>query len=104
MNILEHLILIDKAWILIIDNNFEAKVGLLPYQQVNFLSMLITSRLFIKIMLNLCRCHKAIALFIKMNINNIAIANSHTLLLFTERTEEVFHHTPREECTILIYP
>ena len=31
MNILEHLILIDKAWILIINNNFEAKVRLLPY-------------------------------------------------------------------------
>ena len=104
MNILEHLILIDKARILIIDNNLEAKVGLLPYQQVNFLSMLISSWLFVKIMLYLCRGNKTIALFVKMNINDIAIADSHTLLLFTERTEEVFHHTPREECTILIHP
>ena len=104
MNILEHLIFIDKARIFIVNNNFEAKISLLPYQQVNFLSMLITSWLFVKIMLYLCRGNKTIALFIKMNINNITIANSHTLLLFTERTEEVFHHTPREECTILIYP
>ena len=32
MDILEHLILIDKSWILIINNDFEAKIGLLPYQ------------------------------------------------------------------------
>ena len=66
--------------------------------------MLITSWLFVKIMLYLCRGNKTIAFFVKINVNNIAIADSHTLLLFTERTEEVFHHTPREECTILIHP
>ena len=50
-----------------------------------------------------CR-HQTVAVFIHLNIYDIATVLFHPLLLFTERTEEIFHQSPFQEGTELVHP
>ena len=94
MNVLENLVFIDKSCIPVVNDDLEAEVGLLPYQQVNFLSVLVTFRTFVEIMFHLCRGYKPVGLFVEMDVDDIAAAFLHSFLLFTERAEEIFRDAP----------
>ena len=94
MQIAEHLVLVDKTRIAVVDDNLESHLCLLPHQQVNLLTVIIERMAFGKIAFHLGRSHNAIALLVDMHMHDVALTLLHTLFLLAERTEEVLHQPP----------
>lgn len=105
VDILEDLITIDEALVLVIDDNLEAEVRLLPYQQVDLLLLFQSCRFSrLEIFVNLRCCYDTVTLLVEMDVDDVAFANLHLLLLLAERTEEILHQSPVEESTVLVHP
>ena len=57
-----------------------------------------------EILLDLGGSHKAVAVFIYLDIYNVALTLLHALFLLAEGAEDVLHQPPVEECAKLIDP
>ena len=53
MDVLEDLALVEQAWVLVVDDDLEAEVGLLPDEQIYFLSMLVVGMVLVHVSLHL---------------------------------------------------
>ena len=61
-------------------------------------------RIVVEVVLHLGRGHQTEALFVGMDMDDILQSHLHALLLLAKRAEQVFHHAPMEERTILVDP
>ena len=104
MNPLENLVFISQCRIGIIDDNLESEFCLLPNQHVYFMSAFHVGNIFIEEFLYLCRCYDAITLLVDIYVNDVRLTDFHLFLLFMEGTKQVFHQSPLQECTVLVYP
>ena len=100
----EHLVGIDQSGKLVVDDDLEAKLSLLPYKKTDLVAMGIGRHLTTEIVLHLCRRHHTVAVLVDAHMHNVALPLLHAFLLLAERAEEVFHQSPVEERTILVYP
>ena len=89
---------------LIIYNRLKSQICLLPYQYIHLCTRSIIRYVFRQIAFYLCRSYDTIAFIIQMCMNNIFPSNLHFHLLLTERNKQVFHQSPIQKCSELIYP
>ena len=61
VDVLENLVLIEQTRILVVDDNLEAEVGLLPDEEIHLFAMLVVRMVFVEITLNLGRGNDAVA-------------------------------------------
>lgn len=104
MDVLENLVLIEKTRILVVDDNLEAEVGLLPDEEIYLIAMLVVRMVFVEITLNLGRGNDAIALLIDVDMHDVGVAEHHALLLLTEWAEDVLHQPPAQEGSVFVDP
>ena len=71
MNVLEYLVLIEQTRVLVVNDDLEAEVCLLPDQQVHFVAMTIVRMFLRQVSLHLGRCYDAIALLVNMYVNDV---------------------------------
>ena len=109
---LENLSLVDKTLILVIYNDLETKICLLPHHHFHLVTMFIDmiGSLFDfiigreKILVNLGCSHQSVALFIDGDIDQIILSFLHAHLLLAEWAKQIFHQSPVEESTIFVDP
>ena len=89
VDILEDLVLIEETRVLVVDDNLEAEVGLLPDEEIH---------------LNLGRGNDAIALLVDVDMHDVGVAEHHALLLLTERAEDILHQSPSQEGSVFVDP
>lgn len=108
MHVPEYLIIIDKAAELIVDDDLKAQISLLPDEKANLGTVVIGFHILRsdgrEIFIYFCGSHETVALFVDMDVDDIALADFHLLFLFAERTEQVLGDTPIEESTVLVDP
>ena len=104
MQLAEYLTVVDKSLILVVDNDLEAEVCLLPHEYVNLIACLIRRTLLREIVLYLCRGHDAVCLLVKMYVHHVRAPFLHPALLLTEGAEDILHEPPVKECPELIHP
>ena len=91
MDVLEDLVLIEETRILVVDDNIEAEIGLLPDEEIYLIAMLVVRMVFVEITLNLGRGNDAIALLVDVDMHDVGVAEHHTFLLLAEWAEDVLH-------------
>jgi len=104
VDVLEDLVLIEQTRILVVDDNLEAEVGLLPDEEIHLIAMLIVRMVFVEITLNLGRGNDAVALLIDVDMHDVGVAEHHTLLLLSEWAEDVLHQAPAQEGSEFVDP
>ena len=105
VNEAEHLVVIHQSVVAVVHDHLEADGALLPHQQLHLLAgfQVGVSRV-VEVAFHLCRCHDAVALFVDVYVYDVAFAHLHAHFLLAEGTEQVFHESPFQERTILVYP
>ena len=93
MDVLEDLVLIDETAEVVVDDDLETEVGLLPYQQTHLLAGPQSTRLvgIIEPTVDLRRGGNAVTLLVDIQVDDVALANLHLLFLLMEGTEHVLH-------------
>ena len=104
VDVLEDLVLIEETRILVVDDNLEAEVGLLPDEEIHLIAMLVVRMVFVEITLNLGRGNDAVALLIDVDMHDVGVAEHHTFLLLTEWAEDVLHQPPAQEGSVFVDP
>lgn len=84
MDVLEDLVLIEETRILVVDDNLEAEVGLLPDEEIHLITMLVVRMVFVEITLNLGRGNDAIALLVDVDMHDVG-AKPSTMRFFCSR-------------------
>ena len=104
VDVLEDLVLIEETRILVVDDNLEAEVGLLPDEEIHLVTMLVVRMVFVEITLNLGRGNDAIAFLVDVDMHDVGVAEHHALLLFAEWAEDVLHQAPAQEGSEFVDP
>ena len=104
VDVLENLVLLEQTWILVVDDNLEAEVGLLPDEEIHLIAMLVVRMVFVEITLNLGRGNDAIALLVDVDMHDVGVAKHHALLLLAEWAEDVLHQSPAQEGSVFVDP
>ena len=104
VDVLENLVLIEETRILVVDDNLEAEVGLLPDEEIHLFAMLVVRMVFVEITLYLGRGNDAIALLVDVDMHDVGVAKHHALLLLAEWTEDVLHQSPAQEGSVFVDP
>lgn len=104
VDVLENLVLIEQTRILVVDDNLEAEVGLLPDEEIHLFAMLVVRMVFVEITLYLGRGNDAIALLVDVDMHDVGVAEHHALLLLTEWAEDVLHQSPAQEGSVFVDP
>ena len=104
MDVLEDLVLIEETRILVVDDNLEAEVCLLPDEEIHLVTMLVVRMVFVEITLNLGRGNDAIALLVDVDMHDVGVAEHHAFLLLTEWAEDVLHQPPAQEGSVFVDP
>ena len=104
VDVLENLILIEQTRILVVDDNLEAEVGLLPDEEIHLFAMLVVRMVFVEITLYLGRGNDAIALLVDVDMHDVGVAKHHALLLLAEWAEDVLHQSPAQEGSVFVDP
>lgn len=104
VDVLENLVLIEQTRILVVDDNLEAEIGLLPDEEIHLIAMLVVRMVFVEITLNLGRGNDAIALLVDVDMHDVGVAEHHALLLLTEWAEDVLHQSPAQKGSVFVDP
>ena len=104
MDVLENLVLIEETRILVVDDNLEAEVGLLPDEKIHLVTMLVVRMVFVEITLNLGRGNDAVALLVDVDMHDVGVAEHHTFLLLAEWAEDVLHQPPAQKGSVFVDP
>lgn len=104
MDVLEDLVLIEETRILVVDDNLEAEVCLLPDKEIHLVTMLVVRMVFVEITLNLGRGNDAIALLVDVDMHDVGVAEHHTFLLLAEWAEDVLHQPPTQKGSVFVDP
>ena len=104
MERLEDLAVVEQGGIFILHDGLEAKLCLLPNQDVHLLASLVGRAVFGEELIHLGRSHETETLIVLVAIHDVTLTLHHTHLLLTEGHEKVFHQPPIQESTILVHP
>ena len=104
LHVLEYLVAVDEAGILVVDDDLEAQIGLLPYHDVYLVAGVVCGLFLVEVFLHLRRSHNAVALFVDGHIDDVRRTYLHAAFLFAEGAEEVFHQAPVEEGAVFVHP
>ena len=74
VDVLEDLVLIEQTRILVVDDNFEAEVSLLPDEEIHLFAMLVVRMVFVEITLYLGRGNDAVALLVDVDMHDVGVA------------------------------